>query len=86
MTKFHHFRNLKEDGSVYNMGGLTVAWEVNEQNKSIRYAFAICSDRDNFNKKVGRTIAGGRLKSPNHSFVVYDVTEEEFLNSFTYED
>lgn len=81
-TKFHHVRFYNEDGSVHNMGGATIAFVENLKDNSIRYAWALCSPKDNFNKKTGRAIASGRLKSDNFSMVVHDVTIEQFIESF----
>jgi hypothetical protein len=42
-------------------GGLTFAYEVIGTGDSVKYAVAQCSWRESYNRKVGRTIASGRL-------------------------
>lgn len=46
-------------------GGFTVAYQE-VQPGLIEYSVAHCSPRDNFNKKIGRDIATGRLINGRH--------------------
>lgn len=48
MTKTHHPK-----------GGVTYAYDLDGQ--SVRYAFAVCSSRDSYNRSIGRAVASGRL-------------------------
>lgn len=61
--KFVHFRNYDPFlNAIDNMGGSTVAYI--ETPEGFEYAVAQCSDQDNFNKRLGRSKAAGRLNSP----------------------
>jgi len=44
---------------------MTVASEVSENEKNVKLGFAFCNSKDNFDKKVGRIKAMGRMKSVN---------------------
>lgn len=58
--QYLHNRHYGADGRPLGKGGWTVAYEYIDGN--IRYAFAECSKEDNFDRRLGRTIAAGRLK------------------------
>lgn len=45
-----------------NRGGFTVAYFIYE-NGTIEWNYALCNPSDNFNRKIGRSIASGRLVS-----------------------
>ena len=62
-VRYHHTRFLNKDGKIpMTNGGITFAYiEINEE-LSIA-AKAVCSLQDNFNKKIGRMMAMGRLKN-----------------------
>lgn len=74
-VKYRHLRTVAvntKTGDVincYNLGGATVAYRELDA-ETIIYAVAICSEKDNYCKKTGRTIATGRLKSPKHAVTV----------------
>lgn len=76
MCKFLHIRPLdvaqamadRPAARPANKGGITIAYEVTDG--VLRYAGAVCSERDNFCRKTGRTLAGGRLKSDRFSQTV----------------
>lgn len=65
---FRHVRYLKGNG-VDNMGGATIAYQEVSPGKIV-VAMSLCSRKDNFCRKTGRTISNGRLKSPSQSVVV----------------
>jgi hypothetical protein len=50
-------------------GGTTVAYEVDDD--TIRFAVAKCSDRDNYCRKTGRSIATGRLNANKDRTIAY---------------
>jgi hypothetical protein len=95
---FMHFRHLDETtGEVLPAGGATVAYKQQEDG-SIVCAVSRCRNdeltgkHDNFNRKVGAAIAGGRvLKFINthgknkcaHVFTAHN-TAEEFRAQITY--
>jgi hypothetical protein len=58
---FLHYRSIDYTrGDVAARGGATVAIEQTDKGE-IRTAVAWCSNKDNYNKRVGRALAGGRL-------------------------
>lgn len=59
-VKFLHYR-VVENGAVEGKGGATVAYIEGEN--GVSYGEAQCSFRDNYNRKLGRDIALGRLFS-----------------------
>lgn len=67
-VKFLHFRVVRlvwDDHAgtaveeIEGKGGVTIAYVVGEE--GVTYAHARCSDYDNYNKNLGRTIANNRL-------------------------
>jgi hypothetical protein len=64
-TKFIHLRVLDSMGKPYSTGGVTVAYKLLEENR-VLFQYAICTDKDNYNKSIGRAIAGGRLEKHPH--------------------
>lgn len=83
-VKFRHIRNYTLDAdlseSISNMGGATICYKEVEPNK-IRFAVALCSDKDNFEKKKGRIISAGRLKSDTQSQTV-EMSYQEFKRNY----
>ena len=84
-VKFRHIRNYMTDyrtgeNVISNLGGATIAYKEIGENK-IRFAVALCSEKDNFSKKIGRTIASGRLKSDNQSQVV-SMSYQDFKRNY----
>jgi len=68
-VRYVHQRMRDEDGKVLPNGGKTTARictveQVNGEYEEtiIASATALCSERDAFNKQMGRTISLGRLK------------------------
>lgn len=77
--QFIHRRPINLIHSMYtpaSHGGFTVAYQEVEPGL-IEYSIAQCSNRDNFNKKLGRDIAHGRLVN-NKVAVAQGVTLSEF--------
>jgi hypothetical protein len=68
-----HIREYDKDGKVLGKGGATVAY-VQEGNR-IRFAMAICSEKDSFSRKKGRTISVGRLVEGSKSISVISTWE-----------
>lgn len=62
MTKIAHIRLRKTDNTINSNGGVTVAYEKLATD-TYKYALAFCHPHDNFNKKLGRAKAIGRMKS-----------------------
>lgn len=67
-ASFLHFRvRNPATGAAQSRGGLTVAFVVDEAAKKITFAYAQCHGRDNYNKRLGRVKAAGRLSSPHYA-------------------
>jgi hypothetical protein len=49
-------------------GGATIAVAYNPDIEAHAYAVALCSPKDNYNKKIGRKVAEGRLRT--HPFIL----------------
>lgn len=63
MCKFIHVRN-KDGDTILPNGGVTVAFDVqygDDGSTTVFAAIARASLRDNFSRRLGRTIAAGRL-------------------------
>ena len=65
---FMHFRNLFNHGTISPLGGCTLALGIGDS--TVEVGVAICNDETNFNKKIGRDIASGRLKAGKARFVI----------------
>lgn len=71
-VNFMHFRKLGEDGKPLPYGGMTVAYKVRADGSVIVSESKCRNDaetgmRDNFNRKVGAAIAGGRVLAYENS-------------------
>lgn len=64
-VRFHHVRNVSEQGIILGKGGITVAYMM-DQPGTVVYAVARCHPRDNYNKRQGRAKASGRLMSQRY--------------------
>ena len=60
-----------------NHGGFTVAYYIHENN--IEWNYAICNDKENFNKKLGREIAKGRFYCSRLNNFFTETTQENFF-------
>ena len=65
-VKYRHERLIDEYGNPAHRGGKTVAFIVTKYNddrtpKTMIEGEAVCGKKDVFSKKMGRTIAKGRL-------------------------
>lgn len=69
MPKFAHIRFKNPDGTVTCKGGITIAFDVVDSitdPHQYKYAMAFCHEQDNYNKKIGRAKAAGRLISARY--------------------
>ncbi len=55
-----HFRSLPS--KCFERGGITIAYNPDSRS----YGAAVCSHKENFNRKIGRTVALGRTLSGKH--------------------
>lgn len=84
---FKHARGKNPDGTISNMGGITLAYTF-FQGGYVKFAVAVCHPNDNFEKRIGRVKSAGRLRSAKHSLIgKFESRDDfnEFLRSFTYE-
>ena len=56
VLRYYHYRLYQDDKMLAN-GGVTVCYDEDAR----RLGVAVCSWKDNYNKRVGRNIAKGRL-------------------------
>lgn len=52
----------KGNSKISTKGGATVAFVVDSTSNLVKFALAKCHNRDNFNRRLGRTIATNRLQ------------------------
>lgn len=57
--KYLYIRPRDAEGHLSNKGGVTVAFDVDDN--VLWYTSATCSKKDQFNRKIGRSIATGRF-------------------------
>lgn len=60
-TTFMHYRKFDRMGQISAKGGLTLA--IEQEGSTLKVALAECGRKDLFNRKLGRTIAEGRLRA-----------------------
>lgn len=66
MTQFIHLRRNDprfEHGVTDPRGGITVAFDLDEDTGLVVSQAAFCNNKDNYNKRLGRVKAAGRLSS-----------------------
>lgn len=82
-TTFMHYRKFDRRGQIQPKGGLTVA--IQQDGSQLTIALARCGRKDNFDRRMGRTIAEGRLRSRAekhiHNLMLPDATS---LKSFVH--
>ncbi len=64
-TTFMHYRKYDRNGQMTSKGGMTLAVQLDGNQLTI--ALAECGRKDAYNRKLGRTIAEGRLQSRSAS-------------------
>lgn len=66
---FRHYRHNVLGGTPSTKGGVTMAFKADKHVQdltaadTVEVAFSFCSGADNFQRTVGRNVAGGRLKT-----------------------
>ena len=74
--QFIHRRPIcTTQGDFASRGGMTVAYRPGDG--FVEYSIAHCSSKDNFNKKLGRGIATGRLLVGSGRQII-EMNEEQF--------
>jgi hypothetical protein len=80
-VKYIHLRNYCHDFTPHNMGGVTIAY-IEHEGFVKAYAIAICSTKDNFERKIGRDKSRGRLNSPSVRVIIDEnVTSKDFFDA-----
>ena len=59
ITRF--YRAYDDDGLESPKGGITFVFRINYSKGTVKVGVAICSDKENFNKKTGRDLAVNRF-------------------------
>ena len=59
VVQYFHIRNFNNN-QTSNRGGTTFAYYIDDN--GIHFAYAVCSNADNFNKQTGRELAKQRLQ------------------------
>lgn len=77
--KFIHCRSVNKDGTIKPTGGLTIAYNLNNEFKVVGYAAAKCHEKDLYNKQIGRMKSAGRLLSEKYYQDVPEVDESTFI-------
>lgn len=80
MPKFAHIRLRNSDGSIACKGGITIAFEDLGDPDFFSYALAFCHEQDNYNKKIGRAKAAGRLLSPRWRMVTNAASTSDLIS------
>jgi len=81
MTNFIHMRYTTEvngEPEIDGRGGLTIAYQLDPESSSLRIGYAKCSRVDLYNKRRGRDIAEGRLKSKDYCHTIKFAEPEPF--------
>jgi len=87
-----HFHKFDRMGQILAKGGLSIA--IQQEGAELTIALAECSRDENFNRKLGRTVAQGRLRKALESLpqrIIYKniiratLPEETALKSFVIE-
>lgn len=77
-TKFIHLRKISREGIPKEKGGMTLAYDITDN--SINYTFAWCSDKDHYNKAIGRAVASGRLDADKHTYILPRTDKEPLVH------
>jgi glycerol-3-phosphate dehydrogenase len=59
-VNFIHIRERDAQGRISTHGGFTIAYRQTAPDEVV-LATAMCNEKDNFCRRIGRAIAGGRL-------------------------
>lgn len=64
---------LEDENGLVQRGGYTIGIQMDKENNGYRVSVAICSSKDLFCKKTGRTVVEKRLNDSNeHDFLALD--------------
>lgn len=78
-----HYRKFDRMGQILPKGGLTLA--ISQEGSKLSIAMAECGRKDAFNRKLGRTIAEGRLLAQNNkNLVQLELPPETSMKSFVH--
>lgn len=77
MVQYRYIRRHDKDGNVLQTGGITVVYRVDED--KVVYQFSVCSNKDQFSKKIGKEVSRIRL-AENPLEVPGEVVIDYFTN------
>lgn len=82
--RYVHFRFFNPfTGDVEGRGGVTYAYRNNPFGEGVQYAFARCSEKDNYSKEMGRAIASERLDIDGKNWTKETDTLQTFANNLS---
>lgn len=65
ITLIRYVRKNSENWEQSNLGGATLAFEIDYQTRMVKVAASVCSEEDNFDKTLGAQFAKQRLNDPD---------------------
>ncbi len=65
-----------------NKRAMTIATEVSLDGEYLKFGFAFCSKKDQFNKKLGRSIAMGRMNTSPRQVAFSGHSANDIINIF----
>jgi len=71
---YRYVRPCDWDGAVHNLGGMTLAFQINYTDNTVACGVSMCRDDENFEKYLGRVQAKDRLEGKQYTFK-YDVVD-----------
>jgi len=77
-----HLRYENPDHAIANTGGITIAFH--KEDSKLFVAYARCHWNDNYNKRIGRNIASGRLLSGDCYALNLDSEDNVFTDVVTF--
>lgn len=75
-------RNFSWTASPHNLGGITFAIEINQDDETLTYGWSICNKLDNFDKELGRSYAEAAFNDAPETSLTYDRSKSLVSNIF----
>jgi hypothetical protein len=72
-TKYVHLRYHQLDESIHNMGGVTIAYRIDDANKQVQWTYVVCSEKDNFCRFTGRHMAEDKFGEGEYYLYNFDL-------------
>ena len=75
-------KNFSLTTSPHNLGGITFAIEINQDDETLTYGWSICNKLDNFDKELGRSYAEVAFNDAPETSMTYDRSKSLVSNIF----